>query len=75
VDAPRDRGRGLIARPDSPVLIVNPRSGDDEPSAEELVAEAERRGIDTHMLGPGDDVAAIARERVESGTAALGMAG
>jgi diacylglycerol kinase family enzyme len=75
VDAPRDRGRGLIARPDSPFLIVNPRSGDDEPSAEELVAEAERRGIDTHMLGPGDDVAAIARERVESGTAALGMAG
>ena len=51
VDAPRDRGRGLIARPGSPFLIVNPRSGDDEPSAEELVAEAERRGIDTHMLG------------------------
>jgi diacylglycerol kinase family enzyme len=48
------------------------------PSAEELVAEAERRGIDTHMLGPGDDLAAIARERVESdesGAAALGMAG
>jgi diacylglycerol kinase family enzyme len=75
VDAPRDRGRGLIAPPDSPFLIVNPRSGDDEPSAEELVAEAERRGIDTHMLGPDDDVAAIARERVESGAAALGMAG
>jgi diacylglycerol kinase family enzyme len=75
VDAPRDRGRGLIAPADSPFLIVNPRSGDDEPSAEELVAEAERRGIDTHMLGPDDDVAAIARERVESGAAALGMAG
>ena len=75
MDAPRDRGRGLIARPGSPFLIVNPRSGDDEPSAEELVAEAERRGIDTHTLGREDDVAAIARERAESGVPALGMAG
>jgi diacylglycerol kinase family enzyme len=75
VDAPRDRGRGLIARHGSPFLIVNPRSGDDEPSGEELVAEAERRGIETHVLGPEDDLAAIAREQAESGAPALGMAG
>ena len=75
MDAPRDRGRGLIARPGSPFLIVNPRSGDDDPSAEELVAEAERRGIETHLLRPDDDLPALARERAESGAPALGMAG
>jgi diacylglycerol kinase family enzyme len=75
VDPSRDRGRGLISRSGGPFLIVNPRSGDSEPSAKELVAEAERRGIDTHTLGPDDDVAAIAREGVESGASALGMAG
>ena len=75
MDAPRDRGRGLIGRPCAPFLIVNPRSGDSEPSAEELVAEAERRGIDTHTLGRGDDVAAIVREAAEAGASALGMAG
>ncbi|MGI8606488.1 MAG: diacylglycerol/lipid kinase family protein [Gaiellaceae bacterium] len=75
MDPPRDRGRGLIDRPDSPFLIVNPRSGDSEPSAEELVEEAERRGIGTHTLGPDDDVAAIARKRAALGASALGMAG
>jgi diacylglycerol kinase family enzyme len=75
VDAARDRGRGLIVRSGSPFLIVNPRSGDSQPSAEELVAEAERRGIDTHTLGRDDDVAAIAREAADSGASALGMAG
>jgi len=75
VDASRDRGRGLIGRTGSPFLIVNPRSGDSEPSAEELVAEAERRGIGAHTLGPGNDVAAIVREAAESGASALGMAG
>lgn len=39
------------------------------------MAEAERRGIDTHMLGPGDDLAAIAREHADVGAPALGMAG
>lgn len=75
MDASRDRGRGLIGRTGSPFLIVNPRSGDSEPSAEELVAEAERRGVGAYTLGPGDDVAAIAREAAESGASALGMAG
>ncbi len=39
------------------------------------MAEAERRGIDTHMLSPGDDLAGIAREHAEAGAPALGMAG
>src|SRR5215216_6714163 len=43
-------------------LIVNPRSGKGRPDAPELRAEAERRGIDTHVLGEGDDPAALARD-------------
>jgi diacylglycerol kinase family enzyme len=45
----------------SPLLIVNPRSGDDRPSADELVAEAKRRQVDTHVLADSDDVTEIAK--------------
>jgi len=51
-------------------LIVNPRSGDG--GADELVLEAQRRGIRTHALGEGDDPAEIARSAEAD---ALGMAG
>ncbi len=44
------------------LLIVNPRSGKARPSAEELVQEAQRRGIEVHELRPGEEPAAIARE-------------
>jgi diacylglycerol kinase family enzyme len=53
-------------------LVVNPRSGDDSPSAEELAEAAEERGIRTHLLGSGDDPGEVARA---SGAALLGMAG
>lgn len=53
-------------------LLVNPRSGDARPSAEELVAAARRRGIDTHVLEEGDDASAIA---ANGDATALGMAG
>ena len=53
-------------------LIVNPRSGDDSPSADELVAAAEEQGIGCHVLGDGDDVCELARAAT---TGALGMAG
>lgn len=53
-------------------LVVNPRSGDGEPSAEDLRDEAERRGIETHVLGPDDDLADVARGAPEG---PLGMAG
>jgi len=43
-------------------LIVNPRSGKGGPDADELRAEAERRGIATHVLREGEDPAALARE-------------
>jgi diacylglycerol kinase family enzyme len=55
-----------------PYLIINPRSGDDSPSVEELVAAAEERGIDCHVLRDGEDVGALARA---AETDTLGVAG
>jgi diacylglycerol kinase family enzyme len=55
-----------------PLLIVNPRSGDDSPSADDLVAEAGRRGVETHVLAEGEDPSEVARA---SGSGVLGMAG
>jgi diacylglycerol kinase family enzyme len=43
------------------LLLVNPRSGDDRPSPEELRAGAEALGIAVHVLGEGDDLAELAR--------------
>jgi diacylglycerol kinase family enzyme len=43
------------------LLIVNPRSGNGKVSADELGAEAKRRGLDVHVLTPGDDAQAVAR--------------
>jgi diacylglycerol kinase family enzyme len=56
----------------APVLFVNPRSGNGRPSAEELVAEAEARGIAVRVLEEGDDLEALARE---TNADTLGMAG
>lgn len=53
-------------------LIVNPRSGDDSPSADELVEAAEAHGVHCHVLREGDDVAALAREAAAD---VLGIAG
>jgi diacylglycerol kinase family enzyme len=54
------------------LLLVNPRSGDDRPSVDELRDEAESRGIQVHLLGEDDDLAEFARE---ADVDALGMAG
>jgi diacylglycerol kinase family enzyme len=53
-------------------LIVNPHSGEGRPSADELAAEAERRGIHVHVLRRGEDAEALARS---ADATALGMAG
>ena len=42
-------------------LLVNPRSGDDRPTADELVEAARRAGVTTHVLATGEDAAEIAR--------------
>jgi diacylglycerol kinase family enzyme len=41
-------------------LLINPRSGGGGSSAEELRAEAERRGIQAHLLREGEDAALLA---------------
>ncbi len=53
-------------------LVINPRSGDSDPSDEELRDEARRRGIETHTLAPEDDPGTVARGAPDG---ALGMAG
>jgi diacylglycerol kinase family enzyme len=42
-------------------LVINPRSGDDTPTADELAVEARRRGIGAHVLRGGEDPGEIAR--------------
>ena len=53
-------------------LIVNPRSGSARPSADDLVEEARRRGVEAHLFHPGEDLEAIARAATAD---AIGMAG
>jgi diacylglycerol kinase family enzyme len=75
VDAPRHRGRGLSLADGAPFLLVNPRSGDEEPTAGDLVEAAEARGIETHVLSEGDDSAALSEDAADRGARALGIAG
>jgi diacylglycerol kinase family enzyme len=53
------------------LLIVNPRSGNGTPDADELRSEAEGRGISVHVLAQGDDAQAVAR----NAEGPIGMAG
>jgi diacylglycerol kinase family enzyme len=56
----------------APVLIVNPSSGTDSPTAEELRDAARARGVDVRFLEEGDDLPELARS---AGADVLGMAG
>lgn len=53
------------------VLLVNPRAGEGT-SADEVVAAAQARGIETHVLREGDDAFELARK---ADADALGVAG
>lgn len=55
-------------------LLINPRSGPGRVNAEELAAAAGKRGIAAHVLGEGEDAAAIAVEAA-SDAEAVGIAG
>ena len=72
MDAARHRRRRLVS---ASFLLINPRSGNQRPSAEELVSKARERGVETHVLAVGDDAAVLAREAAKAGAEALGMAG
>jgi diacylglycerol kinase family enzyme len=54
------------------LLLINPRSGDGDPSPDELARAARERGVETHLLERSDDPAELARA---SGAAVLGAAG
>ena len=54
------------------LLLINPRSGDDDPSPAELERAARERGVETRLLQQGDDPLELARA---SGAAILGAAG
>ena len=53
-------------------LLINPRSGNGRPSADELAEAARERGVEAHLLGPGEDVAELC---ARSGASILGVAG
>ena len=53
-------------------LVINPRSGDDSPTPDELAAEAGRRGVATHVLETGEDPGEVARG---AGADRIGVAG
>jgi diacylglycerol kinase family enzyme len=53
-------------------LVVNPRAGEERPSAGELVDAARRHGIDSHVLADDENPAEIARA---AGADVLGVAG
>jgi diacylglycerol kinase family enzyme len=53
-------------------LLINPWSGRGGPSVDEVVSAAERRGIESRVLGEGDDAAELARG---ADAEAIGIAG
>jgi diacylglycerol kinase family enzyme len=54
------------------LLLINPRSGDDSPTSDEVADAARALGVDVHLLRKGEDPAALARG---SGAGILGIAG
>jgi len=56
----------------TPFLIVNPRSGDEHPTPDELAEAARAQGVEVHFLEEGDDLEELARA---ADADAIGMAG
>jgi diacylglycerol kinase family enzyme len=54
------------------LLLINPRSGDGSPSAEEVALRARALGVGVHLLGRADDPGQLARA---AGAEILGVAG
>ena len=69
------RGWRPVDRPDSPILFINPASGDGTAARVELGEKAEALGIRCVVLKPGSDLAALVREEIAGGADAVGMAG
>ncbi len=61
--------------PSKPAVIINPRSGDGHAARAGLAEEADRRGLETSILEPGDDLEELVRSAVSRGADGLAMAG
>jgi diacylglycerol kinase family enzyme len=57
------------------VLILNPRSGGGKAERLDLAAQCRARGIEPVVLGPGDDLLALAEAAVTRGADVIGIAG
>jgi diacylglycerol kinase family enzyme len=62
-------------RPEQPILIVNPNSGDGRAASIGLVSSAATMGVQSVTMQPGDDLAELAHAMVDRGTDHLMMAG
>lgn len=63
------------ARPEHPVLIINPRSGGCTAARVGLESACAARGIQPVVLGADDDVESLARDAIAHGADAIGVAG
>lgn len=64
-----------VTPPARPWLLVNRKSGGGTAERVGLVDAARDRGIHVHVLAPGDDPTALARQAVTAGADAVGVAG
>jgi diacylglycerol kinase family enzyme len=64
-----------VGRPRHPVLIMNLKSGGGKAGKFGLAQECERRGIESIVLRPGDDLLRLADDAVTRGADVIGMAG
>lgn len=70
------RGRLAAAgRPEHPVMVWNPRSGDGKAARAHLADEAAARGIEAIEIRPGDDLVELVEGAVARGADALAAAG
>jgi diacylglycerol kinase family enzyme len=61
--------------PARPWLLVNPNSGGGKAERSGLVEAARSRGVEVHVLAPGDEPVELARQAVAAGADAVGVAG
>ena len=67
--------RSAVTTARHPVLIMNLKSGGGKAERFGLAQECRSRGIETVVLGPGDDLLQLAEDAVARGADVIGMAG
>ena len=74
-EQPSGSAADRAAKPTHPVLLMNPRSGGGKATKFRLEDRCRDLGIEPVVLGPGDDLVALAEAAVARGCDLLGMAG